>query len=126
MAFQEVGEELIAECHDIQVAVVTEFDLARSVGKGIIETEADFHGGEIETSRIMYTHPHLVRGEGMQEYPAFPDMLLVRNKRRYWPGGVWGDPTKATAEKGKMIEDHVVKRIVDLVKMMAEQTHLNK
>ena len=126
MALQEVGEELIAECHDIQVAVVTEFDLARSVGKGIIETEADFHGGEIETSRIMYTHPHLVRGEGMQEYPAFPDMLLVRNKRRYWPGGVWGDPTKATAEKGKMIEDHVVKRIVDLVKMMAEQTHLNK
>lgn len=66
------------------------------------------------------------KGEGVPESPAFPDMLLIRNKRKYWPGGVWGDPTKATAEKGKMIEDHVVKRIVDLVKMMAEQTHLNK
>ena len=120
MALQESGEELIAEYQDIQVAVVTEFHLAKSAGRGIIETEADFHAGEIETSRIMYTRPHLVKGEGMQEYPDFPELLLVRNKRKYWPGGVWGDPGKASAEKGKLVEDNVVWRIVNLVKMMNE------
>jgi creatinine amidohydrolase len=122
MALQEAGEELLAEYQDIQIAVVTEFNLARSVGKGLIETENDSHAGEIETSRIMYSHPHLVKGEGLPEYPAFPEMLLVRDKRKFWPGGVWGDPTKASAGKGKLIEDHVVQRIVELVKMM---TRLN-
>jgi creatinine amidohydrolase len=119
MALQEAGEELLAEYQEIQIAVVTEFNLARSIGKGVIETVNDSHGGEIETSRIMHSHPQLVKGEGGAEYPAFPEMLLVRDKRKFWPGGIWGDPSKASAEKGKLIEDHVVQRIVDLVKIMA-------
>ena len=119
MALQEAGEDLIAEYHDIHVAVVTELTLARSVAKvakGVIETDNDSHAGEIETSRIMYSHPHLVKGGGLPEYPAFPDMLLVRDKRKFWPDGIWGDPTKASAEKGKLIEEHVVERIVELAK----------
>jgi creatinine amidohydrolase len=119
MALQEAGEDLIAEYQDIQIAVVTEYNLAKSVGKGLIVTANDSHGGEIETSRIMYSHPQLVKGEGLPEFPAFPDMLLVRDKRIYWPGGIWGDPTKSSAEKGKLIEDHVVQRIVDLVNTMS-------
>jgi creatinine amidohydrolase len=27
----------------------------------------------------------------------------VRDKRRYWPGGVWGDPTAAGAAQGDEI-----------------------
>jgi len=115
MALQDAGEELISEVMDIKMAVVTEFDLASKSSRSIVETDGDCHAGEIETSRIMYTHPHLVKGEGAKEYPAFPDGLLVRNKRRFWKDGVWGDPTKASAEKGKQIEDLVVKRIVALI-----------
>ena len=115
MALQDAGEELISEVMDIKMAVVTEFDLASKSSRSIVETDGDCHAGEIETSRIMYTHPHLVKGEGTKEYPAFPEGLLVRNKRRFWIGGVWGDPTKASVEKGKQIEDLVVKRIVTLV-----------
>ena len=32
----------------------------------------------------------------------------MRDKRRCWPGGVWGDPTLATAEKGERLEEAVV------------------
>jgi len=118
MALQGAGEELIAELPDINLAVVTEYELAKKEGRGIIETERDGHAGEIETSRIMYSHPHLIKGMGEEEYPDFPVGILVRNKRKYWQNGVWGDPTKASAEKGKMLNDLVIAKIVDLVRQI--------
>jgi len=114
MALQEAGEELIATYDDIAVAVVTEYDLAKEEGRGLIETPGDSHAGEIETSRILHSHPHLVKGSAPCEYPSFPRGILVRDKRRYWPGGVWGDPGKASAEKGGRIEALVVAKLVAL------------
>jgi creatinine amidohydrolase len=46
--------------------------------------------------------------------------LLVRDKRRYWPGGVWGDPTKATAAKGAQLEELVAAKVVALVRLLEE------
>lgn len=115
MALQEAGEELIGEFPDIRIAVVTEYYVAKQAAGGIIETEADSHAGEIETSRILHSHPHLVKGQGQREFPAFPAYILVRDKRKFWPNGVWGDPTKASPDKGKRLEDRVVNEIVRLV-----------
>lgn len=115
MALQDAGEELIAEIPDINVAVVTEYDLAKHAGAALIETRGDAHAGEIETSRIMHSHPHLVKGLAPCEYPSFPTGILVRDKRSFWPGGVWGDPAKANAEKGRMIESLVADKVVELV-----------
>jgi creatinine amidohydrolase len=116
MALQDAGEELIAELPDIRLAVVTEYDLAKREGRGIIETEGDAHAGEIETSRIMYSHPHLVKGTSEKEFPQFPVGILVRNKRKFWRNGVWGDPAKASSEKGKRLNDLIVAKVVELVK----------
>jgi creatinine amidohydrolase len=118
MALQDAGEELIAEYSDINIAIVTEYDLALKEGKSIIETEGDAHAGEIETSRILHSHPWLVKGKGEREFPDFPIGILVREKRKYWPNGVWGDPSKASAEKGSFLEDLVVKKIVEIVQKM--------
>jgi creatinine amidohydrolase len=107
-AIQDAGEKLIELFQDIKLAVLTEYQLAIKEGKGMIETSDDSHAGEIETSRIMHSHPHLVKGSGKKEYPSFPNGILVRDKKRFWPGGVWGNPELANAEKGKMIEDVVV------------------
>lgn len=123
MALQEAGEELITLYEDISVAVVTEFVLARERGKNLIETPGDCHAGEIETSRIMHSHPHLVKGTAPAEYPSFPAGILVRDKRRYWPGGVWGDPGKASAEKGALIEEAVVGGLLDLIRNIEEHTY---
>ena len=114
-ALQEAGEELIKRYDDISVAVVTEFLLARDLGRSLIETPGDCHAGEIETSRIMHSNPALVKGTAPAEYPAFPTGMLVRDKRRCWPGGVWGDPGKATAEKGARIEELVVDGLLQLI-----------
>ncbi len=116
MALRDAGEDLITEFPDIRIAVVTEYELARSAGESIIETDGDGHAGEIETSRILHSHPHLVKGKGEREFPDFPMGILVRNKRNFWQNGVWGDPAKASSEKGRIIEELVVKNIVDLVR----------
>ncbi|MDA8429992.1 MAG: creatininase family protein [Geobacteraceae bacterium] len=123
MALQDAGEELIARFDDISVAVVSEFDLAREQGRGLIETAGDAHAGEIETSRILHSHPHLVKGSAPREFPAFPAGILVRDKRRYWPGGVWGDPAKATAGKGARLEALVVASLLKLVSDLEGMQH---
>lgn len=115
MALQDAGEELLLALPEVRIAVVTEYDLAASEGRGLIETANDGHAGEIETSRIMHSHPQLVKGTSPEEYPIFPTGILVRNKRHYWPGGVSGNPAKATAEKGAALEELVVRKIVQLV-----------
>jgi creatinine amidohydrolase len=104
----DAGEELLERFSDLRIAVLTEFMLAAKEGRGLIETPDDSHAGEIETSRIMHSHPQLVRGAADKEYPDFPMGILVRDKRKFWPGGVWGDPTKASAEKGRALEELVV------------------
>lgn len=118
MALQDAGEELLAEIAKINIAVVTEYDLAKEAGASLIETRGDAHAGEIETSRIMHSHPHLVKGQGAAEYPNFPTGILVRDKRSFWPGGVWGDPSKASAEKGRLLESLVADKVVELVKAL--------
>lgn len=117
MALQDAGEELIERYQDINIAVVTEYLLASREGAQIIETKGDSHAGEIETSRIMHSHPHLVKGTADMEFPSFPSSgILVRNKRKYWHNGVWGDPTKATAQKGEKLEKLVVNNLIELVR----------
>lgn len=117
-ALIDAGEELLERFADLEIAVLTEYMLAAREGRAIIETPDDSHAGEIETSRLLHAHPHLVKGEGRCEYPSFPAGILVRDKQKYWPGGVWGDPSKASAEKGAKIEQLVVDalaRVVDLL-----------
>lgn len=120
MALQDAGEELLLELPELKMAVVTEYELAKEQGRGLVETPNDAHAGEIETSRIMHSHPHLVQGSAPAEYPSFPTGILVRDKRRYWPGGVWGDPSKASADKGARLEALVVAQVVELVKVLEE------
>lgn len=120
MALQDAGEELLDELPELRMAVVTEYELAKEQGKGLVETLGDAHAGEIETSRIMHSHPHLVQGSAPEEYPSFPTGILVRDKRRYWPGGVWGNPSKATTAKGAQLEQLVVDRVVELVRLLEE------
>jgi creatinine amidohydrolase len=111
----DAGECLLANLPEAKIAVVTEYDLAVEEGKGLIETSGDCHAGEIEASRMLATRPHLVKTGATEDYPCFPKHILVRNKQHYWPSGVWGDPGKATVEKGMKLESIVVGALGKLV-----------
>ncbi len=65
---------------------------------------------------MLSIRPGLVKGRGLKEYPAFPRPILVRDKRKYWPGGVWGDPSKASREKGEKIIHLAVDKVIDVIR----------
>ena len=77
----------------------------------LVKTKGDGHAWEIETALMLATCPHLVQGTAPAEWPSFPKHLLVRDKRRYWPGGVWGDPGQATKEQGEAILEAEVEQL---------------
>ncbi len=115
-ALIETGEEMLAAFPDIRLAVINEYDFCCRAGRQIIEVEDDSHAGEVETSRIQYLFPGLVKGTSAREFPDFPEYTLVRNKQAYWTGGVWGDPALASQEKGKKLCQLTAEALADFVK----------
>lgn len=105
-ALVEAGEGLLTEFADLRLAVVNILDLLREVLAAqphLVKTKGDSHAGEVETAIMLAAYPELVKGTAPSEWPAFPKFELVRDKRRYWPGGVWGDPNRASAAQGEEI-----------------------
>jgi creatinine amidohydrolase len=43
---------------------------------------------------------------------------LTRRKRKFWPGGVWGDPGAGSSEQGEKILDYEVNLLVELAKRL--------
>jgi len=120
-ALEEAGESLLSEMpSDVNIAVVSAYALAQQSAGDICETENDSHAGEIETSLMLHLKPHLVKGKGKEEYPDFPHPLLTRNKRKYWKNAVWGNPNKASRQKGKAISKALVGELVKLVKKIGK------
>jgi creatinine amidohydrolase len=117
-ALVEAGENLLAELPELQVAVVNLLDLLREVVAArpeLVKTRGDAHAGEVETALMLAAYPHLVEGTAPAEWPTFPKYVLARDKRRYWPGGVWGDPAPATAAQGEAILTAEVNRLVEIL-----------
>ena len=105
-ALLEAGETLLEELPELRVAVVNILDLLREVlteNPHLVRTKGDAHAGEVETALMLAAYPRLVKGTAPAEWPTFPKYILVRDKRRFWPGGVWGDPAPATAARGEEI-----------------------
>jgi len=105
-AIVETAERLLAELPEVRVAVVNLLELFREVlgeQPELVQTKGDSHAGEVETAVMMAAYPDLVRGTASEEWPTFPKYMLVRDKRRYWSGGVWGNPAPATAAQGEAI-----------------------
>lgn len=111
----EVGENLILEYPDIRVAVLSILDLAMATWQDVIVTKDDSHAGEVETSVMLHLRPKWVGEARPREWPHFPKHLLVRDKLRHWPGGVWGDASQASKEKGERLFDLSVKALVHLI-----------
>ncbi len=118
MALVEVGERLMIVT-GLQVATACVLDLLDEAAP-LLECEGDSHAGEVETSLVMHLWPELLQGSAPEEYPSFPRFRLVRDKRAHWPGGVWGDPGKASAAKGEAIIAAEAKALAGLLGELEE------
>jgi len=79
----------------------------------------DSHAGEWETSMIMHLKPELVKSGGFEDYPNFPKFRVVNEKEKYWSSGIWGNPLKASSEKGKILVEKLVAFLIEELKKFA-------
>lgn len=97
----------------------------QAVGE-ITETPNDVHAGEVETSTALHLRPELVEMDrAVAHVPNFSSAYLdftssqsvgwYARTVRLSPSGVLGDPTKASAEKGKRMWEFIVRHLVALV-----------
>ncbi len=122
-AIVETAERLLAELPQVRAAVVNLLEVLREVlgdRPDLVQTRGDSHAGEVETAIMMAAHPDLVKGSAPEEWPRFPKYVLVRDKRRYWPGGVWGNPAAASAAQGEAILAAESDRLVRIINMLEE------
>jgi creatinine amidohydrolase len=115
-ALREAAEVCIQADDSLKLAVICDLDLVKKVTQDLLETPRDGHAGEIETSRMMYLHPDSVRELPGEEYPHFPAGRVVPDPESYWPGGVWGNPQAASAEKGRIIVKRSAEALAEIVK----------
>jgi creatinine amidohydrolase len=123
-ALVEAGETLLAELPEAQVAVVNLLEVLREVVAArpeLVKTKGDSHAGEVETALMLAAYPHLVKGTAPAEWPTFPKYVLARDKRRHWPGGVWGDPAPATTAQGEAILQAEVERLVEVLDFLSQK-----
>jgi creatinine amidohydrolase/Fe(II)-dependent formamide hydrolase-like protein len=107
----------------------------------LVETPNDVHAGEIETSTTLAVRPHLVKmDQALQAIPEFSSryldftskrgVLWYAHTRKISKTGVMGDPTKASAAKGRKIWEimiaHLVAMVEDLKFMTLEEIHHRK
>lgn len=114
-AMKEAAENLVKELKRIRIAVLCPYDVLHKELAEVAETRNDSHAGEIETSLVLYLAPELVKGRSREEYPGFPKPFIVSDKLKYWRGGVWGNPGKASVKKGEKVMALMVRKITEII-----------
>jgi creatinine amidohydrolase len=85
------------------------------------EQEAGTHADEIETSMMLYIAPETVNLPAAQKdiHPDRGPGGLTRDPDAttgvYSPTGAWGDPTRATREKGRIVVEALVARLLQAI-----------
>lgn len=81
------------------------------------EPPGSIHAGESETSHLLHIAPDLVRLDRAvdTEVPYTQSYLLYAPIKELEPSGVWGRPSKATAEKGRAHYEQLVPAAVEAI-----------
>ncbi|MHA1447678.1 MAG: creatininase family protein [Candidatus Heimdallarchaeaceae archaeon] len=91
----------------------------------LLQQEGGTHADEGETSIMLHMYPEVVdMNKVVKDYDSRPDRRgLTRDPSGdgvYSPTGIWGDPTLATEEKGKILTDALVEEIINQVTNLIE------
>jgi creatinine amidohydrolase len=110
----EAGEE-----GKVRIMVLSDFDFAEELTPKYAD-ENDGHAGTLETSRMMAIKPELIKAKGEASVWQMPRFEVVAHPENYFPSGVNGDPTSASAEKGQKINEYIIEQMEKLVKDLKE------
>ncbi|HMK56117.1 MAG TPA: creatininase family protein [Dissulfurispiraceae bacterium] len=114
-AIKEAAEMLARGLKGATLAVLSPYDVLWKEFAVLAETPNDSHAGEIETSIMLHLAPEFVKGRSREEFPKIPKPFVCDDYSKYWQGGVWGNPGKATAEKGQEAVRLMVEAVEDVL-----------
>jgi creatinine amidohydrolase len=113
-----------------QGIVLTYTDLGARLDRAsasLRQEEGGTHADEIETSMMLYVNPAIVEmRRAVKEFAPSPGPLQL-TRRRGAPGtfsesGVWGDPTLATREKGRVVVEALVAGVLADIETLRRTT----
>ena len=111
MAATKLGAHRAVEANpELRAMVLSDYDIAYDLA-GKEFPANDGHAGQIETSRVLGIMPDLVGPDRPVGATRPPRFMVLPDPERFIPTGVMGDPTGASAEKGRRIDDYVVEKL---------------
>ncbi len=119
--FKNMLRDLSLDYPDFLIATTDWFAIVPT--QGYFEAPIDDHAGETETSVMLHYHPELVNPEEAGKGESFPFAIPALNEKIAWVPRHWdkasrdsgiGDPSKATAEKGKRYAQAVTEKLCRL------------
>ena len=99
--------------------VLSDYDFTKELTPNYA-SEKDGHAGTLETSRMMAIKPNLIKTKGAASFTEMPHFEVVAHPEFYFPSGVNGDPTVASADKGQKINNYIIDQVEKLVKIIKE------
>jgi creatinine amidohydrolase len=125
VALRLAAQEVIAKNEEAQpknkvrIMVLSDFDFAEELAQELADPK-DGHAGTIETSRMIAIRPDLIKGKGKADVWRMPRFEVLAHPELFFPSGVNGDPTAASAEKGQKINKYIINEVAKLVKTLQQ------
>jgi creatinine amidohydrolase len=120
---EEAAEEL--KSSGVILRYLNLADVDKTLPSGLLKQEGGSHADEAETSMMLYIAPEIVdMSKAVKDYDSRPGRKgLTRNPQgpgTYSPTGIWGDPTLATREKGRIIVEATVRTVIRQVQELID------
>jgi len=130
MSVMDIVARDLREEHDMMVVAANWYTLGLPEGLFTAhEGKHGIHAGDLESSVMLHLTPDYVRRDQFQNFSSMTEQLAEENRflsitpsgKLGWqmhdinPSGAAGDATRATAEKGAAVLDHVGRRFVELL-----------
>jgi creatinine amidohydrolase len=116
-ALREASYEIIKKYKEIKIAVLSDYEIAYKLRMNNIPTD-DGHGGLIETSRVMAINKNYVKILPNENHSKIKQFIISNENLYAWKMPYEGDPSKATIELGKSINEYVEKELINLIKSL--------
>ncbi|MCM8761996.1 MAG: creatininase family protein, partial [Candidatus Omnitrophica bacterium] len=126
--FKWMAREL-HEKTSVHIFVLNWWEIGQEFVDNVCDDKTGEHGNEAETSWFMYLYPDKVHLEWADEGQVKEPVLKSLKENNLWITRPWhllttnsgyGNPKRATAEKGKMIVEEITDRIAEIIKELSE------
>lgn len=137
--WMQIAAQKIQESFDVKISIFDPAYMSKDIVRDL-EFGPVGHGEEIETSHMIYINEALVNLDKAVDNPIKPkdlysvDPSYLNDTLCYVPttfkmakanlndaGGVHGEPSKSSMEKGEKYNEHLLKNLVKVIKQMQER-----